>query len=92
MEVDRKLLCEKSNCGTLGKCLKSWKTVNQITNPIETASANSVESDLRCTSRVYFDPMTSQKPYQYNNKFYLSETNGYNIQQDALNEVYVFFQ
>ena len=57
--------------------------------PIETAFANSVESDLGCTSRVYFDnvTLTSQKPCQYNNKFDCSETNGYNIPQDAINEV-----
>ena len=36
--------------------------------PIETALANSVESDLGCTSMVYFDnvTLTSQKPCQYN--------------------------
>ena len=57
---------------------------------------NSVKSDLGCTSRIYFDnvtltlhnvTLTSQKPYQYNNKFDCSETNGYNIPQDAINEV-----
>ena len=37
---------------------------------IATASANSVEPDLGCTSRIYFDNMTltSQKPCQHNNK------------------------
>ena len=58
--------------------------------------ANSRESDLRCMLRVYFDNVTltshnvmlmSQKPFQYNNKFDCSETNGYNIPQDAINEV-----
>ena len=36
-----------------------------------TASANSMESDLECTSIVYFDnvTLTSQKPYQHNNTF-----------------------
>ena len=60
---------------------------------IRTASANSVESDLGCTSRVYFDnvALTSQKPCKYNNKFNCSETKSYNIPQDAINEVYVFF-
>ena len=48
--------------------------------PIGTASANSVESDLECTSRLYFDNLTSQKPCQYNNKSDCSETNCYNIQ------------
>ena len=66
---------------------------------IGTASANSVESDLGCTPRVYFDyvmltshyvMVTSQKPFQCNDKFDCSETNGYNIRHDALNEVYVF--
>ena len=44
-------------------------------------SANSVESDLRCTSRFYFDSVTlmSQKPCQHDNKCDCSETNGYNI-------------
>ena len=64
--------------------------------PIVTASANSISSDLECTSRVYFDDvmlmslnvtLTSQKPCQYNNKFDCSKTNSYNLQQDALNEV-----
>ena len=32
----------------------------------------------------------SQKPYQYNNKFDCSETNGFNIPQDAINEVNLF--
>ena len=63
------------------------------------ASANSLESDLGCTSRIDFDNvtltyhyfmLTSQKPCQYNNKFDCSETNGYNIPQDAINEVKVF--
>ena len=62
----------------------------------ETASTNSVESDLGCTSRIYLDnvtltshnvALTLQKPCQYNNKFDCSETNGYNIQHDAINEV-----
>ena len=67
---------------------------------IGTASANSVESDLRCTSRVYLDnvtltshnvTLTSQKPSQYNSN---SETKSYNTfhkmflkNKDALNEV-----
>ena len=48
---------------------------------IKTASTNSVESDLGCTSRVYFDnvTLTSQKPCQHNNMCDCSETNGYNI-------------
>ena len=33
--------------------------------------------------------LTSQKPCKYNNKLECSETNGYNIPQDAINEVYV---
>ena len=38
---------------------------------IGTASANSVESDLGCTSNVYFNNMslTSQDPCKHNNKF-----------------------
>ena len=64
--------------------------------PIGTASVNSVESDLGCTLRVYFDnatltshnmTLTLQKPCQYNNKLNCSETNGYNISQDAINEI-----
>ena len=52
---------------------------------IGTTSANSVESDLGCTSTVYFDnvALTSQKLCQRNNKFDCSETNGY-IPQDAI--------
>ena len=62
----------------------------------DNASANSMESDLRCTSTIYFDnvmltlhnvTLTSQKPCQYNNKFECGETNDYNSPQDAINEV-----
>ena len=44
---------------------------------VGTASANSMESDYGCTSRVYFDnvTLTSQKPRQYNNKLDCSERN-----------------
>ena len=51
---------------------------------------NYMESDLGCTSRIYFDnvtltvynvTLTSQTPCQCNNKFDCSETNGYNIPQ-----------
>ena len=35
--------------------------------------------------------LTSQKPCQYNNKFDCSKTNGYDIPQDAINEVRFFF-
>ena len=61
----------------------------------ELPQANSVESDLGCPLRVYFDnlmlmshnvKLTSWKPCQYNNKFDCSETNSYNISQDAINE------
>ena len=61
-----------------------------------TTSANALESDLGCTSRVYFHnvtltshnvTMTSKKPCQYNNKFDRRETNDYNIPQDAINEI-----
>ena len=47
---------------------------------------NYVESDLGCTSRIYFDnvtltlynvTLTSQKPCQHNNKCDCSKTNGY---------------
>ena len=47
---------------------------------------NSVESDLGCTSRIYFGNLTltlhkvmltSQKNNQHNNKYYCSKTNGY---------------
>ena len=38
---------------------------------------NSVESDLRCRSRIYFDDetLTSTKPYQHNNKCDCSKAN-----------------
>ena len=50
-------------------------------------SVSSVESDLGCTSRICFDhktltiykvTLTSQKPYQHNNKYDCSKTNGIN--------------
>ena len=59
-------------------------------------SWNSVESGIECTLRIYSDSvtltlhnltLTSQKPCQYNNMFDCSETNGYKIPPDALNEV-----
>ena len=62
---------------------------------IGTASANSVESDLGCTSRIYFDNvkltlhnvmLTSQKPCQHNNK-----TSVIAAKQTVINEVYVCF-
>ena len=58
-----------------------------------TASANSVDSDLGCTSSVYFDnvtltshtvKLTAQKIFHYNYKFDCSETNGYNIPDDTI--------
>ena len=46
-----------------------------VCKQLDTASANSVESDLRCTSRVYIDnvTLTSLKPCQYNNNYDCSE-------------------
>ena len=58
----------------------------QVVISIGTVSAHSVESDLGCTSRIYFDnvtlmlhnmTLTSQKPCQHNNKCDCSKTNGY---------------
>ena len=55
-------------------------------HPIGTASANSVESDLGSTSRIYFDNVSltlhnmtlkSLKPCQHNNKCDCSKTNCY---------------
>ena len=66
-----------------------------MTCTIGTASANSVELDHGCASRVLFDNVTlasrniiptSNKPCHYNKKFDCSETNGYNIPQDSINE------
>ena len=59
-------------------------------NAIRTVSANSVDSDLGCTSRIYFDnvtltlhnvTLTSQKPCLHNNKCDSAK-------QIAINEVY----
>ena len=64
--------------------LKGFK--NEPQTAIGTASANSVESDLGCTSRIFFDNvtlalhnvrLTSQKPCQNNNKWDCSKRNGY---------------
>ena len=61
---------------------------NSGAGPIRTALANSVESDLGCTSRIYFDNVTlilhnvtlkSQKPCQHNNKCDCSKTNSYKL-------------
>ena len=70
----------------------------QSNGPIETASANSVESDLGCTLRIYFDydnvmltlhnvTLTSQKPCQHNNTI----SSVIAAKQTVINEVYVFF-
>ena len=75
----------KNNCNAT--CLISFPVDSLRLNTIRTVSANSVESDLRCTSRVYFHVMltsynvalTSQKQCQYNNKFDFSKTNRYNF-------------
>ena len=78
--------------------VKEQKTLDASVkvNIIGTALANSMELELNCTLRIYFDivtltlhnvMLTSQKPYQYNYKFGCSETNGYNIPQDVINEV-----
>ena len=73
----------------------SMKYFQNQNRAIRAASAKIVESDLGFTSSVYFDNVKlkslhvtqmSQKPSQYNNKFDCSETNDYNIPQDALNE------
>ena len=50
---------------------------------VGTVPANSEESDLGVTSRVYFDnvTLTAQKSCQHNYKFDCSERNGYNIPQ-----------
>ena len=52
---------------------------------IGAASVKSVESDLGCISRFYFDnvTLTSQKPCQQNNKFDCSGTNGDKILQEV---------
>ena len=50
-----------------------------VVNAIGTDLANSVESDLGCTSRIYFDnvTLTSQKPCQHKDKCDCSITNGH---------------
>ena len=64
------------------KCVR-FMAQSELPRPI---SWNSAESDLRCTSRIYFDNMkltlhnvtlTSQKPCQHYNKCECSKTNGY---------------
>ena len=63
----------------------------QQNDSFETASVilwNSVESDLGCTSRIYFEneTLTLQIPCKYNNK-----TNAIAEKQTVINGVYVFF-
>ena len=72
----------------LGMC--STRVIVDRHQTIGTASGNSVESDLGCTSSVYFNnvTMTSKKPCQHNDKFDCSEINGYSRRNDnAINEV-----
>ena len=58
---------------------------------------SSVESDLGCALWIYFDnvTLTSQKPYQHNNKCESSKTNGYKWSLcfffNKISLVYVFF-
>ena len=61
----------------------------KINSPIGTASANSVESDLGCTLRIYFDTvtlmlhnvtLTLQTHAKLNNKCECMETNSYIFQ------------
>ena len=70
--------------GCIGK--RQSQNENQIIIAIGTASANSVESDHGCTSRIYFDSvtlmllnvtMTLQKPLQHNYKCDCSKPIGY---------------
>ena len=62
------------------------KCHNHRPTPIGTASATSVESNLGCTLRIYFDnvrlaphnmTLTSQKPCQHIHRRDCSKTNGY---------------
>ena len=74
------MVCCKWNCSTDKKKTSSHtvKAARVVPNghtsnlpyAIGTASAHSLESDLGCTSRVYFDnlTLTSQKPCQHSNK------------------------
>ena len=91
--------CQLDNC--LSRKLTSYDIVQSCTSFIlctfhtaigtaSASSANYVESDLGCTSRICFDnvgdnvkltldnvTLTSQKPSQHNNKCECSKTNGY---------------
>ena len=59
-------LIDRTNCGYEGLSFHILSPLGDILAPIVTASVNFMESDLRCTSRVYFDNviLTSQKPCQ----------------------------
>ena len=70
--------------------LKTHQAQSELPRPIPW---NSIESDLRSTSKIYFDnvtltlhnaTLTSKKPYQHNKQCDCSKTNG-------KNEVYVVF-
>ena len=82
MRLSSENKCKAENTYIVGDCLVSYSAVG-------TASTNAVESDLRCTSSIYFDNVTlslhnvtlTVQLGQYNNKFNCSETNGYNIPQ-----------
>ena len=58
----------------------TYNPQSELPRPI---SWNSVESDLGCTLRIYFDNVTqmlhnvTQKPCQHNNNCDCSKTNGY---------------
>ena len=71
-----------------------WETFSKTVNrhimapklSIRTALANFVESNLGCTSRIYFDnvtltlhnvTLTSHKQYHHNNKYDCNKTNVY---------------
>ena len=66
----------------------SVRLQSELPRPIPWIQISYVDNSVILTSHNV--ALTSQKPCQYNNKFDCSETNGYNIPKDAINEVYVF--
>ena len=87
--MDRIITYWKQETVNCSKIRHKTPHYNMDLDQSELPRLNSVESALRCTLRIYFDNVmpTSQKPCRHNNKFDCSETNCYNIPQDAINEV-----
>ena len=66
----------------------SYKLVSKCISAIVTVSANSVDSDLGCTSKIYFDNVTLTLRHRNHAN---TITSVITAKQTIVNEVYVYF-